>query len=1166
MKAKLFGRRTSKSENGIRTNKGKMPLFDKRRRTTQTMDDGSYTVDSRTRRGEPIESDPELNDARARPPRSIARTAFAGRSLRFSGGLSTGVTRRRPSWRRARSGATVGGFTAAGRTLGGATRMSIVMDAFATPEGYEVVTRGWVWGYLAVTSAGCLGCLSMPGDRSGTDDLVGTAWCVAASVVLMLLGGCLAVGMRYGPSRRWLTVVGKGNVLPVTRETTLCLLASVLQMSTAAVVFDPESGLGVTEGGTLWNASLFLFSWASSCAVSWLAVDVVTAEDKSGLLPVDRVPVSNRTGRLFGLTFVAGAALLSFSLAVQMDCADLNGDVARECRLTNIGSVSGIVGMFVPTLYVGLNVLASVDRRRQERDLFDPRTVRPSTTLLASASFVTACVNAAFLTNSVDEYGGVHANLYAVSWTYLAVALALLLGQVDQHLLPDYPSYYDESYEAELAAWKSAGQRWRRRKRRSRSRSNDSTAPMSEMSRSVYSEADHDLESYEMSRAGVIDGHLSDFFGNRAGAGGAGGLLPGGASSRGDGDSMGLTSHVFTAGDGIGAASVVSSMDDTTSYVFSTRPNPGVMRPTREPSGLLGLPAPPPNRNHPPESDRDPMGNTPMPRADDSYYGRPYQRDKTEYTEGNSTLTGRVQTVDSSDDGSDDGSAERINAMPLGQMRRAAPPRPRMVQPKETSPDPEPTFADGGGGGGQGRRESWLEPVDFHSEPSSRGKGKMTMAMAMAQVREDVTLSTNSTRSKRSRRSRSGSSEKSRRSSRSSRRSSRSRSSEINKFSSGDEGKYSSGTTGLDPDEYDIDVKSLARDAESVQPSARAEGMVRSALRDAEMDLLRDRQRARGGRSSRSPSARRNSRPPQSQGGRQRDLGASGRSSVDPDGSSFQDMLLLRMSAATRDGRAPQGAALSNSTRSGRRSGSRSGRRSRGSKRSRASAKRSRERRSRTSGGTNNNNNDPVRYMPGPLEASRRSDYRSMQTPPDGISEVSAATGTYPEVYVNDFSDSSMSEITTPGVVRGKASSSFASMSGTVPDEAPGRPNEAISSALEFVRRMKAPAAPPTSAATPDRGPPPADPLRHAPRPPLGLGADAGRGLRGGDNARMSQSDHAYTDERLAMGAAPPVAQSVFAPSDAERRESLFRKKSSVNMKRDQEFIMNELKCVIEDM
>ncbi|EJK50003.1 hypothetical protein THAOC_31068, partial [Thalassiosira oceanica] len=82
-------------------------------------------------------------------------------------------------------------------------------------------------------------------------------------------------------------------------------------------------------------------------------------------------------------------------------------------------------------------------------------------------------------------------------------------------------------------------------------------------------------------------------------------------------------------------------------------------------------PAPPSGRP-PPD---DPQGHawTQMPTGpDDSYYApRKPRREKSVYTLGNSTITGKVQTVDSSP--SDDGSAERINSMPIGQMRDAAP-------------------------------------------------------------------------------------------------------------------------------------------------------------------------------------------------------------------------------------------------------------------------------------------------------------------------------------------------------------------------------------------------------------------------------------------------------------------------------------------------------------
>jgi len=1045
---------------------------------------------------------------------------------------------------------------------------AVMRDAFAVPPGFSVVRRGHWWGVLGVVSAGCLGCLSLPGDRSGTDDLVGVAWCVAANVILMFLSWCLAVGMAYGPSRTWLTVVGRGFLLPVTRETLFAVLAGTLQMSTAAVVFDPESSLGVTDGGSTWNASLYAFSWTGSCIVAYLASDLATSEDKSGLLPLDGSVPSNRTGRLFGLTFVAGASLLSFSLGVQMDCA--SGDPgADECKLTNIGSVCGIVGMFVPTLYAGLNVLAGMDKRRQKKDpdaeLVDSRTVKPSSTLLAAATFATACVNAGFLTNAVDDYGGIHANLWAASWTYVSVSLALLLGQVDRHLLPDYPSYYDESYEAELARWEDAGQR-RRKKRRSRSRSNDSTAPMSEMSRSVYSEADRDLESYDMSRAGAIDEHLADFMGGGRPAPAGGGD---GASRPSLDIASDMESHVFMTADGIGNASVVSSMDDTTSFVFSARSGvlprlepaygrpPAARRPTpesppggsgigREPSGLLGLPAPPSGRP-PPD---DPQGHawTQMPTGpDDSYYApRKPRREKSVYTLGNSTITGKVQTVDSSP--SDDGSAERINSMPIGQMRDAAPRRPRMVPPADRDDGPMETF---------------MEPVDYSEREAPVVIPAFPTGGMAAPSAQD------STGSRRSRnRSRSGSSEKSRRSSRSL----RSSSERNNRASSGDEGKYSSG---LDPEEFSIDIKSLARDAESAPSNARAEDMMQAALRDAEMEMLRDRQRARGGRSSRSPSARRRPRPGRGQRGESRSrasgsgLEASGRSGRSGRRSSVDPPPSASGSAYT----------------------SRSGRRPAGTRRSRAGARRSRTSSSAASG----NGNAPIILgppgadapivlgppgapaippPPGPLEASGRSGARSnkMRTPVEGTSEPF-----FPDihVFVNDYSDSSMSEITTPGVVRGKAPS-FASQSGTVPDEDIGRPNEAVSSALDFVRRMKEEGGGRGGRQQRD-GSPPAAPrggrgdggrarsglAASMLQPPLHVGDDSNNN----NNARMSQSDHAYPGERKeAGGPVLPASQSVFAPEPQERRESLFRMKSSVNMKKDQQFIMNELKCVIEDM
>ena len=1097
------------------------------------------TLESRW--GEPVESDPDL----VPPRRRRSRSPFA-RGRRLASAVSPGsrarsLARRRPALRRSRSSATVGSRL---------TRLSASRwrrDAFAPPPGHAVVRRGHWWGVLGIASAGCLGCLSLPGDRSGTDDLVGVAWCVAANVLLMFLSWCLAVGMQYGPSRTWLTVVGKGSLLPVTRETLFGLLAGVLQMSTAAVVFDPESSLGVTEGGMTWNTSLYAFSWAGSCIVAYLAADLATAEDKSGLLPLDGSVKSNRTGRLFGLTFIAGASLLSFSLGVQMDCGDQTPD-GRECKLTNIGSVCGIVGMFVPTLYAGLTVLASVDKRKRDRELVDPRTVRPASTLLAGASFVTAAVNAGFLTNSVDDYGGIHLNLWAASWTYVTVSLTLLLWQVDQHLLPDYPSYYDESYEAELARWEAVGQR-RRKKKRSRSRSNDSTAPMSEMSRSVYS-TDRDLERYEMSRAGAIDEHLTDFMGGGA----AGDRIPEDDMTR---PSLDIDSHIF-ADDGIGNASVVSSMDDTTSFIFSTRSRdfpqlelgygpsdgfpPESPSPSREPSGLLGLPAP--DLNRPPPAEPQGHNWTQIPAdPDDNYYApRRPKREKSMYTVGNSTITGKVQTVDSSP--SDDGSAERINSMPLGQVRRAAPPRPRMAPP---TPGDEPM-------------ETFMEPVDFYE---STRDAPVVIPIGLPTGQSSGQNSVGSGRIRRSRnRSRSGSSEKSRRSSRS-RRSTRSRSSELNnRVSSGDEGKYSSGT-GLDPEEYSIDIASLARDAESVVPNARTEDMMQAALRDAEMEMLRDRQRARGGRSSRSPSARRRTRRDQR--------------SRPPDGS----FSLSGIESSGRSGRRssvdPPSSDSAFETRSGRQS--RGGRRRGNGKRSRASTKRSRERKSRTSASSGNNNNAPILLGPpdasaaillGPPDASAiplppppplEASGRSARTPVDGTSEAF-----FPEIHVNDFSDSSMSEITTPGVVSGKVAS-FVSLSGTVPDEPTGKPNEAISSALDFVRKMKKEGGgrgrgAKASADVPRGGRGDDAEGRVGRRAGLALAA-AGLQLPlhgGGEedvNARMSQSDHAYPGERMGTSTyVLPASQSVFAPAPQERRESLFRMKSSTNMKKDQQFIM----------
>ena len=332
---------------------------------------------------------------------------------------------------------------------------------FALPPGHVLSSRSDAWLALAFSSAVAL--FSLAATSSGPDGRSEAARGALAGIALIMSGSlAAAVAYRYRPSRRWITKtlsavdeLNHPSLRVVTAELVLALVVLTVQFAVDSALLSPSSGLALSGSSGMWDANLYLSSWAASSAASFVAADAATARDPAGAHPAECTP-SDPVGRGFALLLLASTGLLGCSLAPPP-----GGGVGP------VPLVLGGLGMVLPLLRLGLACLEV----RLEDEI--RRGLRHHSTnvhrglisgMLSLTSLVCFVVNAHFV--AMDGAGGTGGwsggggpplvapgarpvNVIFASWLCLLVSLYLCVRHVELYFVPGsrqvsflfYPGY-----------------------------------------------------------------------------------------------------------------------------------------------------------------------------------------------------------------------------------------------------------------------------------------------------------------------------------------------------------------------------------------------------------------------------------------------------------------------------------------------------------------------------------------------------------------------------------------------------------------------------------------------------------------------------------------------------------------------------------------------------